>query len=291
MKKTIEHLPIEKQNELNEIVDLVTNNPSINMIILFGSYARGDWVEDKYKENGTTYEYKSDYDLLFVVEDEAKAHSNRFAKQIRRKIKKNIETDTAINVIYHGIDYLNTEIEDGNYFFIDILKEGICLYNTKKYVLSKPKQLSTNDRIRKAQMYFSKWMKNANEFLIDFNNAFERVSYSKAAFELHQATERYFMTVLLVLTDYKPKIHDLGKLRNMVIKLDARFKPIFPQQTKEEERLFTLLKKAYIDSRYKMDYEIKKTELEYLSKRVKLLQTLTEKICKEKIEQLIEQKL
>jgi predicted nucleotidyltransferase len=30
------------------------------MIILFGSYARGTWVEDKYTERGNVYEYKSD---------------------------------------------------------------------------------------------------------------------------------------------------------------------------------------------------------------------------------------
>ncbi len=162
MKRSLRHLPEEKQNELKEVVDFVTATIPIDMIILFGSYARGDWVEDKYVEDGTTYEYKSDYDLLFVVEDEAKAHRNKFAKRLKRKIKRNVELDTTINVIYHGIDYLNAEIEDGNYFFTDILKEGIRLYHGKKNVLSKPKYLTTKDRIRKAQMYFDKWMESAN---------------------------------------------------------------------------------------------------------------------------------
>ena len=59
-----------------------------------------------------------------------------------------------------------------------------------------------------------------------------------------------------------------------------------PQQSEEEIRMFTLLKKAYIDSRYKIDYEIKKEELEYLSERVKQLRDLTEEVCKEKIGQM-----
>jgi predicted nucleotidyltransferase len=37
------------------------------MIILFDSYARGSWVEDTYVENGNTYEYKNDYDLLIIL--------------------------------------------------------------------------------------------------------------------------------------------------------------------------------------------------------------------------------
>ena len=46
-------------------------------------------------ENGTTYEYKSDYDLLLVEEDEEKAHRTKFAKRLKRRILKNVETDTA----------------------------------------------------------------------------------------------------------------------------------------------------------------------------------------------------
>ena len=73
------------------------------MIILFGSYARGNWVEDKYKENGTTYEYKSDYDLLVIVEDEIKGNQHKPTKRLRPKIWRDVNPDTPLNIIYHGI--------------------------------------------------------------------------------------------------------------------------------------------------------------------------------------------
>ncbi len=50
-----------------------------------------------------------------------------------------------------------------------------------------------------------------------------------------------------------------------------------------EKRLFELLKRAYVDARYKIGYKITKKELEYLSKRVIKLQSITEKVCKAKI--------
>ena len=81
MKRSLKHLPLEKQNELSEIVSYVIETRSVEMIILFGSHARGDWIEDKYVENGITYEYKSDYDLLFVVDSEEKAHRYKAAKK------------------------------------------------------------------------------------------------------------------------------------------------------------------------------------------------------------------
>ncbi len=286
MKRSIRHLPPDKQNELKEIVSYVEESRSVEMVILFGSYARGDWVEDKYIENGTTYEYKSDYDLLFVVDSEEKAHRYKAAKKLKQKISKKVELSTSLNVIYHGMDYLNTELEEGNYFFTDIIKEGIRLYHSKKYVLSKPRPLLIQNRIKKAELYFEKWIKGANSFLIDYQHGFDRADYSKAAFELHQAAERYYMTMLLVFTDYKPKTHDLDELHVKACRQDARFKAVFPRQTEEEERMFNLLKKAYIDSRYKIAYEIKKEELEYLSKRVELLRDLTEEVCMEKIRSL-----
>ncbi len=292
MKRSIKHLPKEKQQELQEIVVFLTKHITTEMIILFGSYARGDWVEDKYVENGTTYEYKSDYDLLIVVDNETKAHhNNRFASKLKRKITRNTGIEMLVNVIYHGIDYLNSEIENGNYFFTDILKEGRRLYHSRKYVLSKPKSLSVKARINKAELYFKQWFENASVFFEDYEANFQKrnkgqVYLNKAAFELHQATERYFMTILLVLTDYKPKIHDLEELDIMVSKLDARLKTVFPRKTEKQERLFILLKKAYIDARYKMEYSVKKEELEYLSERIEKLKILTEKICAEKIKQL-----
>jgi len=57
--------------------------------------------------------------------------------------------------------------------------------------------------------------------------------------------------------------------------------------TKEQDERFKLLKKAYIDARYKKDYKITKKQLEYLAKRVKLLQRLTKTICKEKMESFV----
>ena len=101
---------------------------------------------------------------------------------------------------------------------------------------------------------------------------------------LHQAVERFYSTVLLVFTGYKGKRHNIEKLGRQVSGYDTAFLKVFPRATKEQDEMFKLLKKAYIDARYKKDYKITKKQLEYLAKRVKLLQRLTKKICKEKME-------
>ena len=74
-----------------------------------------------------------------------------------------------------------------------------------------------------------------------------RNSLYKAAFHLHQATEQFYTTILLVFTDYRPKDHKLEILGIKVTMCDKRF-DVFPQTTYEEKRQFELLKRAYIDA-------------------------------------------
>ena len=85
-------------------------------------------------------------------------------------------------------------------------------------------------------------------------------------------------------TDYRPKEHDLERLDLRVKNCDPRF-AVFPHSTDEEKRLFDLLRRAYVDARYKMDeYSISKGELDYLAEKVERLKGLTERLCQEKIE-------
>jgi len=89
-----------------------------------------------------------------------------------------------------------------------------------------------------------------------YESALKKEYYNTAAFLLYQAVENYYNTLPLVFTDYKPKTHDLEELRTRATDINAAFKDIFSKRTKEEKRLFELLRKAYVDARYNKDYKI-----------------------------------
>ncbi len=286
MNKSLNHLPKTKQDELGRLTTLLSAFKEVEMVLLFGSYARGNWVEDTYVEKGITYEYLSDYDLLVVLTHEDLQQKFRIEDKVKAELTVTGKVCTPVNLIFHGIKHLNQALRLGNYFFKDIKKEGIVLYDSEKCKLATPKLLTPQESQQKAQDHFDQWFKSANSFLIDFQHGVDREDYHKAAFELHQATERYYTTILLVFTDYRPKDHNLETLGIKVEMCDKRF-AVFPTQTEEEKRLFELLKRAYIDARYKMEeYRITKGDLEYLSARVAQLQQLTEGICLEKIKEI-----
>ncbi|HED35445.1 MAG TPA: nucleotidyltransferase domain-containing protein, partial [Gammaproteobacteria bacterium] len=72
MKTSLEHLPAEKQQELRRAADIIRKELNPELLILFGSYARGDWVEDLDPQT-LQYRYQSDFDLLVVTETRRQA--------------------------------------------------------------------------------------------------------------------------------------------------------------------------------------------------------------------------
>jgi HEPN domain-containing protein len=282
MKTSLNHLPEYKQQQILQITDIIKEVVIPEKIILFGSYATGNWVEDEYFENGIRYSYISDYDFLVVTKNNDEKDYLLNDKIVNRS--RHI-TKIAVNCIIHDIGHINEGLSFGQYFFADIVKEGVLLYDTGKVQLAEPKQLTLQQQREVAQNYYDIWFNRGKEFLIDAENAFDRSSNNKSAFELHQATENFYNTVLLVFTGYKPKTHSLEKLRQYAKPYSKELMEIFPEhpENKNESHLFDLLKRGYIDARYKNDYTITGEELNALIEKVKAMQEVIEKICMKKI--------
>jgi uncharacterized protein len=275
----------ERLAEITTVIrELVGND--LAMLILFGSYARGDWVADRYEEDGVIYTYESDFDLLAVTEDRAHATMKGEAllrHAVSRRLRRLGLDRPNTMVIAEDIEHFNKNLSRGNYFFTDIKKEGVLLFDNGRHTLVESSPVSPAEHQQYAREDFDYWFESASEF---FDTTFDEIGkerFNKAAFELHQATERFFHAVVLTFTRYKPKTHDLEKLDRQASNLHADFFTVFPRATKQQQHCFDLLKEAYIGARYKRDYVITKEELEYLGVRVRKLQELTKRICEAKI--------
>lgn len=283
MKTSLDHLPANKQEELQEIIPFICSKLKPEMIILFGSYARGDWVEDVYREEGITYEYKSDYDFLVVVEDPKQVKYVSPWRKVEKRLREWSKIQTPVNIIRLDIHALNQSLAKGQYFYSDIKKEGILLFDSKKFKLADAIELNPKERIKEAEKYYKHWFDKALDFKEHFYFDMRRKKYSMGAFQLHQATESLYTAILLVFTGYRPKSHDLEFLESLA---DSQFTGIgrmFPKTTEKQKELFELLRSAYVDARYDENFQIKKKDLEWLAERVEKLKELTEKICTDKI--------
>jgi HEPN domain-containing protein/predicted nucleotidyltransferase len=288
MKKSLAHLPKQKQDELEIIRDIILEKvPDVRMIVLFGSYARDEWVEDTHLEGHVTHVYESDFDILVATKSKKVAEDPKVHDTVEQNINATGKVDTPYGLIYHTFSYVKQMITEGHYFFTDIQKEGIYLFRTQKHKIGAIKTLTPQQRKATAEQEFKKWFKSAKEFYITYDLVLKEGFYKKAAFMLHQAAECFYSAVTLVFVNYRFRTHDLHRLGTKAVSYNGEFAKVFPRETDEQRKLFNLLKKAYVDARYKKSYKITKKQLEYLAKRIKLLQRLTKKICKEKIESFI----
>jgi len=281
MKSALSHLPQIHQKQILQIAEIIKEVANPEKIILFGSFAKGKQVEHKYRaKDGTTIEYISDYDILVVLNEIPEKLFNLESAVINKTQKYN----APVNLEIHEIDYINKGLEIGEYFFVDIVKEGILLYDNKSVEFAIPRELTLLERKEKALRYFNTWFPQVDEFIEGCKFHFYRNNLKIGVFELHQATESLYYSVLLVFTDYKPKLHNLWKLRKKTKPYSEELFSVFNAEANEyEHHLFDLLKRGYIDARYREDYVITKNELNDLINKVTLMVAIVERICKEKI--------
>jgi hypothetical protein len=111
---------------------------------------------------------------------------------------------TPVNFIVHTLAEANDALAQGRYFFTDIAGDGIALYEIDRTELAQPRPKTPAEALALAKEYAEDWIPSAEQFLVQGREAAARGWSNKAAFEYHQAAERYYHGVLLVLTLYTP---------------------------------------------------------------------------------------
>jgi uncharacterized protein len=301
MRTSLDHLPPTKQRELERALEILfeefndvlalaqhqwKKKGRIVKVILYGSYARGGWVDEPHTAKG----YKSDFDLLVIVNDKrltdyvkywAKAEE-RFHREYG--ITKSIKTP--VNFIVHTLQEVNDGLAHGRYFFMDVAKDGIALYQSDDTVLHTPKPKTPKDALKMAREYFEQWYPSAVVYLETSRDLIAKTRTSEAAFIMHQAAERLYHCVLLVRTFYTPHVHNLGFLRSQANLIDRRLMYVWPEDNRKQRAMFEKLKQAYVKARYSKHYRISAEELEWLGEQVEELGRVVHAVCSERITEL-----
>jgi predicted nucleotidyltransferase/HEPN domain-containing protein len=280
MKSSLDHLPEQKRAQLRRITALLCETVPVDLVILFGSFARGDWVEDPI--NG----YFSDFDILIVVEKPAVANNVILWSELTEKTRA-ITGPASVSFMPHDIREFNTEIRQGQYFFSDIVSEGIVLYDSKRFTLAKPKTATPAERLKLAEWNFKYWFTSAGGFWQGAGYYMNAGMQAHAAFLLHQSVERYFHAVLLVFTGYKPKSHNIEQLAKETGPMHEVLVDAMPRTAPEDSERFDLLKRAYIEARYSKSYRITDAQLTVLREQILDLAVRVRHACKDFLETIV----
>lgn len=292
MKSDLDHLPQSKQQELVRIQRILLGefeasigtatqphkrNGKVYKIILFGSFARDDWVDEP--ENG----YQSDYDLLVFVSHRDLTEIADYWYVAEDKILRDPAIGRPVNIIVHSLDEVNQALLRGEYFWVDIARDGIALYELPCHQLATPMPLTAADAYEMAKGYFDSWSHSAAVWIEKARISAEKVTdleWAKAAaFDLHQAAERAYACYLLVHTLYFPRSHNIKFLRSLAEDTEPRLIEAWPRDSKMDRRRFELLKRAYVEARYSPSYAIGSDELDALVASVERLRGIVNELC------------
>lgn len=118
--------------------------------------------------------------------------------------------------IVEQIDLLNKALEHRQYFFTDVVRQGIKLYDSGEYTLAKPRKLSFKEIRNYAQVEYDIFYPDGTDFIEGANLFCLKEKYRLGSFMLHQACERFYHAISLVFINYKPQTHKLRDLAGRV---------------------------------------------------------------------------
>ena len=120
MKRSIRFLPPRKRQDLQQLAELIRENvKQVEMIILFGSYAKNKYVDyDQRVEFGTPTYYMSDYDIVILTRKPIGAIESSLYEKIKDSFfeNKNRPFHTHPQFVNYGIDEFNYALSKAHYF-------------------------------------------------------------------------------------------------------------------------------------------------------------------------------
>ena len=302
MKTTLDHLPERQQQELAHVrTTLLTEfeaalrkgaggtsewrkGGQVLKIILFGSYARDDWVDEP--DNG----YLSDFDLLIIVSHPKLTDIADYWWEAENRIQRDTSVGRIVNIIVHDLAEVNQALGRGEYFWTDIVRDGVMLYELPGHPLAVPRPMTPNDAVEMAEGYLNQWSDGITRSL---ETAADQIAKGSeigwrrdAAFSLHQAVERAYICFLLVHTFYFPRSHNIKFLRSLAEDIDKRLVEAWPREQRQDRRRFETLKRAYVEARYSDQYDVSVDDLDAIAICAARLRDLVAATCQERVAKL-----
>lgn len=291
LRDRVGHLPDNRRWELQRIARILfdefvnaqkgklsakNKGGRILKLVLFGPCAQETPTGDC--RGDCRYEYY----LLVVVNTKnfaAPRFWNNAAEGLLRELTVTGRLATPVNFIVHSIMDLNDHLAHDRPYFVDIVRDGIMLYEMPGFPLVTPRAL--DPKVAKTEMggVFDHWFPSASHRFELAKEAIGRGYSRDAAFDLHQTVERLYHCILQVLAHYSPKTHRLTFLRAHAERVAPLLTTVWPSDSRFAKQCFTRLERAYVEARYSRGYEISDEELAWLSERVEVLRKTVAAIC------------
>lgn len=298
-KASLSHLPEAKRAEILWVKKLIfaefeeaiagrrapeVRDGKILKLLLHGPHASGAWVDDP------SGRYFADYDFLVLVSSDRLADVGEFWLECEKKLLiasvngEDLRTPVRLTIL--SFERFSDQIQQGNRYFQNIMEECVFLHDADPTAWPDCNAVAALDVAAEAELHLEEGLALVAEFLGSAKLSAANGWFRKAAFDLHQATERLYNIALLVLVGRTPHTHNIVDLRKLAESASEQLRSVWPNETKEDRRCFELLRAAYNKSRYNRHYRVTGSEAAWMIEQVEYLSDLVNEVCDAWIDRL-----
>jgi uncharacterized protein len=252
---------MDTDNRLEKIVSKIVQVTDPEKIFLLGTLTQRYIHENAFTDYSDAWDAASHFTLLVLTSRGSSKHEQQ---DIVENSCRGIAPVTAMAM---RMGTFNSLCLANNLFAKRVYYSAKELYNAGRVDLHAP---SFEDPAEDCTGESQRYLQCALGFLASAELHVQHREYKLAAFMLHQTFEQLCLAKLKLTMGIKPNTHNLDRLYRYIRCFSGQLIALFPRDSEDEERLFTLLKSAYIQARYASAYQVSEADAALLLLRLRL---------------------
>lgn len=270
-------------DKLLAVIEIIIETAKAEKIFLLGYTTAENVTTDIFMPVVTRSQQPFACSLLVLV----RKNLGRKPCNLEADIEKRCRPFLPLTVLIQTIETFIEKNKAGCFFTGIVLEQAAVLYNRSADTKINACCIDPVKVKKAAEFYFQQNLAKARAFREGAAVYITRQQNTMAAFMLHQATELGLLTLFKTITGFRVHTHNLEKLFRYCYSFSAGLHSIFPRNTEQEERLFLLLQRAYLDTRYTDTYHITSEELHLIAERIGNLHQVVEFVSRNWLDLLV----
>ncbi len=262
------------EGQQDKLVALIREVVQPTAIYLLGAALYRRRSESIFCTTAPTSQHISDFYLLVLIDN---TH-NRPLSEWRDQIEQHCCALLPVTLIVLETNSFTEWLRIGHRFAREVVQNAVPVYavETDNLPLAQSIMYDATTERKAIERQYRSGLDKAREFLAGAELFRIRKQMKLSAFMLHQSAEQALHTLLITGTGFHYCTHNIDRLIRYAGMVSYQLHDVFPKKTDNDKRLFNLLQKAYIDSRYRQDYTIHLHDLVALTEKVKLIHDILE---------------
>lgn len=248
-----------------QLTDVIVKTANPDMILLLGATLHRKKYESIFNEAAPFCQQLSDCTLLISLPGLAGKELHEWQDKIEHHCSSVLPVTTLVLATVTFMEWLQADLSFARF----VWQHAPVLYDVGTICREDFPEAKTAANNKEAARQWEEGLSKAKEFLAGAELYSVRKQHKMAAFMLHQSAEQALRALLMAGTGYHANTHSIDRLLRYGSLVAHQLPEIFPRQTEQDKRLFNLLQKAYIDTRYKDDYKITGEELLTLTDKIR----------------------